>query len=127
MQTSQTKEVQEEAEAFIGMVEENFVLHGLFVPGDFIPSLKWLDLQGCEARMKELGKRLDAVVSKMVLEHRERRKRGPVLEHENDMVHAMLEVQEGTVGYKISDDNVKAVILVCPVTMKQVTMLAEIN
>jgi len=39
-----SKEVQEEANAFLGMIEENFKLHGLLVPGDFIPSLKWLDL-----------------------------------------------------------------------------------
>jgi len=48
--------MQEEAEAFLDMIEEHFKLRGLSVAGDFISSLNKLDvLQGCAAHVKKVA------------------------------------------------------------------------
>jgi cytochrome P450 len=61
-------------EEFKEMLEELFVLNGVFNIGDFIPWLGWLDLQGYVGRMKRLSKRLDVFLEEVVEEHDKRRK-----------------------------------------------------
>jgi len=56
------------------MLEEFFLLNGVFNIVDFIPWLGWLDLQGYVGRMKKLSERLDVFLEEVVEEHDRRRK-----------------------------------------------------
>nr|AHI15951.1 flavonoid 3',5'-hydroxylase [Pohlia nutans] len=97
---------------FPEMVQTHFRLAGLFVPGDFIPAFKWLDLGGFEAQMKKHKLRMDAFVTEIILQHRERRALGPVPELERDYVDVLLDQMEMRhAAFQLSEDNVKALIL----------------
>lgn len=97
---------------FPDMILTHFRLAGLFIPGDFIPALKWLDLGGLEAQMKEHGKRMDAFVADILSQHRERRSQGPVPKNEHDMVDVLLDHMElKDAPFQLTEDNVKALIL----------------
>eukprot|EP01018_Ginkgo_biloba_P001246 Gb_17759 [translate_table: standard] len=63
----------EEAECFIELINETFFLSGVFNVGDYLPFLRFLDLQGHERAMKNLHKRRDAFMQALVDEHRQRR------------------------------------------------------
>jgi hypothetical protein len=103
---------------FPDMIQTHFRLAGLFVPGDFIPALKWLDLGGLEAQMKDHGKRMDAFVADILSQHRERRSQGPVPKNEHDMVDVLLDQMElKDAPFQLTEDNVKALILVSIVTI----------
>lgn len=98
---------------FPEMVQTHFRLSGLFVPGDFIPALKWLDLGGFEAQMKKHSKRMDAFVSEILIQHRDRRVRGPVPADEHDYVDVLLDQMDmKDASFTLSEDNVKALLLV---------------
>lgn len=86
-----------------------------FYPGDFIPTLKWLDLQGLEGRFREANRRMDAFATKILAEHQLRREMGRVREDERDMVHTLLDEVENvgeSSGPRITMANVKAVMWV---------------
>lgn len=87
-----------------------------FYPGDFIPALKWLDLQGLENRFKETNDRMDSFVTKIISEHQAQRKMGPIAEREKDMVDILLDevenVTEGSPRLQITMTNVKAILWV---------------
>lgn len=98
---------------FPDMVQTHFRLSGMFVPGDFIPALKWLDLGGFEAQMKKHKLRMDAFVSDIVAQHRERRAKGPVPANEHDYVDVLLDQMEmKDAQFQLTEDHVKALILV---------------
>lgn len=86
---------------------------GAFYPGDFIPSLKWLDLQGLEKRFKETNNRMDSFVSKIIAEHEAERKLGFIAEQEKDMVHILLdEMEKAEEKHQITMTNVKGMMWV---------------
>lgn len=104
---------QAEAHAFQEMIEETFLLSGALNLGDFIPFLRWLDLQGYGKRLKKIHTRLDKFVSKIISEHRTRRQNTPVAEVDKDMVDVLLdELETKTFGYQMTEANVKSIILV---------------
>lgn len=97
---------------FPEMIQTHFRLAGLFVLGDFIPVLKWLDLGGLEAQMRKHGKRMDAFVSDILSQHRERRRKVSVAKSEQDTVDALLDQMElKDAPFRLTEDNVKALIL----------------
>ncbi|GLJ14497.1 hypothetical protein SUGI_0234440 [Cryptomeria japonica] len=53
------------------LVEESFMLHGIVNTGDYIPLLKWLDLQGYERAMKKVQGKINPYMQKIVEKHRE--------------------------------------------------------
>ncbi|GLJ55406.1 hypothetical protein SUGI_1189490 [Cryptomeria japonica] len=56
----------------IHLIEEFFVLNGVIDIGDYIPWLKWFDLQGYVKAMKKLHKNLDLYMQRIVEKHREK-------------------------------------------------------
>ncbi|XP_057832661.2 cytochrome P450 81Q32 [Cryptomeria japonica] len=56
----------------IHLIEEFFVLNGVINIGDYIPWLKWFDLQGYEKAMKNVHKNLDLYMQRIVEKHREK-------------------------------------------------------
>lgn len=100
---SQSKEREDE---FMTMVKEIFKYTGMFVVGDFIPSLKRFDILGIEAEMVKLAKQSDKIYSRIVAEHRQD---ADHITREPDFVDTLLAVQEKE---GLSDNNVKAMVAV---------------
>ncbi|PKA63091.1 Flavonoid 3'-monooxygenase [Apostasia shenzhenica] len=59
----------EDAREFKDMVTELMYLAGSFNVGDFVPWLRWLDLQGLEARMKKLHRKFDGFLDGVIADH----------------------------------------------------------
>eukprot|EP01018_Ginkgo_biloba_P002415 Gb_32204 [translate_table: standard] len=74
----------EEAKRFRELINESTFLGGVFNVGDYLPFLRWLDLQGHERAMKNLRKRRDAFMQALVDEHRQRRSIGGGKTHVED-------------------------------------------
>ncbi|KAH9298628.1 hypothetical protein KI387_030310 [Taxus chinensis] len=62
---------------FKEMLQELFVLNGVFNIGDYLPWLGFLDLQGYVKRMKALSKRLNVFLEEVLEEHERRRRSVP--------------------------------------------------
>lgn len=73
---------------------EFFHLMGLFLVGDAIPFLRWLDLGGHEKAMKETGKEMDSLATEWLEEHRQKRASGMATGQE-DFMNVMLSVLDG--------------------------------
>ncbi|CAI9753451.1 unnamed protein product [Fraxinus pennsylvanica] len=69
-----------------------FHLTGLFIVGDNIPYLRWLDIGGYEKKMKETAKEMDNIVEKWLEEHKLKANSGS----EQDFMDVMLSAVEGT-------------------------------
>ena len=54
-------------------IKEFFKLIGLFVPGDAVPWLGWLDLGGYEKAMKKAANELDGILGQWLEEHKRKR------------------------------------------------------
>ncbi|PIN02944.1 Cytochrome P450 CYP2 subfamily [Handroanthus impetiginosus] len=80
-------------EEFKKMLDELFLLNGVFNIGDLIPWISFLDLQGYVKRMKTVSKKFDRFLEHVLDEHEERRKKteGYV---SRDMVDVLLELAE---------------------------------
>ncbi|GLJ27830.1 hypothetical protein SUGI_0546200 [Cryptomeria japonica] len=91
------------------MVEETFYLYGVFAVGDYLPFLKWIDVQGLIAAMKKLQKKRDVFMQKLVNEHRENQEM-----HAHDFIDLLISaVDNHEIGSDNNDDVVKATSLVC--------------
>lgn len=58
-----------------------------FYPGDFKPSLKWLDINGLANRVKQITATWTQWLTEIIAEHQAQREMEPVTEQEKDMVH----------------------------------------
>ncbi|CAJ1965416.1 unnamed protein product [Sphenostylis stenocarpa] len=99
-----------ESNEFKDMVVELMTVAGYFNIGDFIPFLAKLDLQGIERGMKQLHKKFDSLLTKMIEEHvasKNKRKNKPDF---LDVVMAYY-AEEDTHGEKLSLVNIKALLL----------------
>ncbi|KAH6785539.1 hypothetical protein C2S51_037994 [Perilla frutescens var. frutescens] len=74
------------------VMRDFFYLAGVFVVGDALPYLRWLDMGGYEKKMKETSKELDLLVGQWLEEHRERE----LLDKQEDFMDVMLSVIRGT-------------------------------
>ncbi|XP_015872960.3 cytochrome P450 CYP82D47 [Ziziphus jujuba] len=96
------KEIKESRQVQNAM-REFFHLVGLFLPGDAVPYLGWLDLGGYEKAMKKTAKQLDEALEKWLQEHKRKRERGggEVVKEEQDFMDVMLSVlpASGLAGY----------------------------
>ncbi|KAH6834001.1 hypothetical protein C2S53_004803 [Perilla frutescens var. hirtella] len=87
------------------MVDEWFLLNGVFNIGDWIPWLSFFDLQGYVKKMKALHKKLDSFHNFVIEDHLAGRAA------ENDVVHALLQmVDDPNLGVQLTRDCVKALI-----------------
>ncbi|XP_052182809.1 trimethyltridecatetraene synthase-like [Diospyros lotus] len=81
-------------EEFKKMLDELFLLNGVFNIGDSIPWIDFLDLQGYVKRMKALAKKFDVFLEHVLDEHNDRRQ----AEGENfvarDMVDVLLQLAD---------------------------------
>ncbi|XP_022756700.1 flavonoid 3',5'-hydroxylase 2-like [Durio zibethinus] len=97
-----------ESNEFKDMVVELMTSAGIFSIGDFIPSIAWMDLQGIARKMKELHKRWDVLLTKMMVEHAataHERKGKP------DFLDLIMANRENSDEEKLSLTNVKALLL----------------
>ncbi|GLJ29512.1 hypothetical protein SUGI_0581780 [Cryptomeria japonica] len=62
----------EEFRKFRKIIDEAFLLAGTFNVGDYLPFLQWVDVHGLKAAMKELQKKRDDFMQKLVKAHRQR-------------------------------------------------------
>lgn len=89
------------------MLDELFLLNGVFNIGDSIPWIDFLDLQGYVKRMKRVSKKFDKFLEHVIDEHNERRKN-----NENyvakDMVDVLLQIADDpTLEVKLERHGVK--------------------
>ncbi|KAL4193738.1 hypothetical protein AMTRI_Chr06g178330 [Amborella trichopoda] len=99
-----------EAKEFREAIEETFLLTGKVKFGDYIPFLKWVDLQGITRLLRALGRKRDRIMQQIVDEHRKLRSS----ENDNlkpDFVHMLLAMQENDPDY-FTDDLIKSIIMV---------------
>ncbi|XP_074268228.1 trimethyltridecatetraene synthase-like [Silene latifolia] len=94
---------------FKTMLDELFLLNGVFNLGDWIPCIKWLDVQGYVKRMKILAKKFDRFMEHVLDEHNARR----VIEKDDwvpkDMVDVLLLLAlDPTLEVKLERIGVKA-------------------
>lgn len=77
-------------------IRDFFHLLGLFVVGDAIPFLGWLDLGGHVKAMKKTGKEMDSIASEWLEEHKRKRAFKEETDGDQDFMDVMLSVLEDT-------------------------------
>lgn len=95
------------------MVREGYELLGMFNWSDHLPFLGWLDLQGVRKRCRNLFKRVDSFVRRIIEEHRERRRSGGVggvADQGQDFVDVLLDLEKDE---KLCDADMVAILWVC--------------
>jgi cytochrome P450 len=91
---------------FLEMLDEWFVLNSDFNVGDWIPWLKFLDLQGFVKRMKALRKRFDRFHDHVFDDHKAKREERDFVP--KDMVDLMLQLADDpNTDVKLTYDNLK--------------------
>ncbi|KAG6529048.1 flavonoid 3'-monooxygenase CYP75B137-like [Zingiber officinale] len=102
---------------FKEMVVELMRLAGEFNVGDFVPWLRWLDLQGVVERMKRLHRKYDEMLDGIIEEHRRAKaaggRGGGGGGKGRDLLSVLIELTEkpDDEGGKLTDTNIKALLL----------------
>ncbi|GMP65103.1 hypothetical protein CsSME_00026058 [Camellia sinensis var. sinensis] len=102
-------------EEFIEVMDEALKLFGGFSVADMYPSVKLLQvMSGMRRKLEKLHKRVDQILENIVNEHRQRKmERESGRGEAEDLVDVLLRVQKGgDLEFPLTDDNIKAVILV---------------
>ncbi|KAJ7527815.1 hypothetical protein O6H91_16G078000 [Diphasiastrum complanatum] len=94
-----------EALEFQKTVYEYFQLNGVFVLGDYLPFMAWLDFQGYKRRMKIVHERLDAMMDKIVQEHRDLKLGASI-----NFIDVLLAVGQDDGNERFGIDNIKALV-----------------
>ncbi|KAI3801224.1 hypothetical protein L1987_29328 [Smallanthus sonchifolius] len=95
-------------EEFQEMLDELFLLNGVLNVGDWIPWLRFMDIQGYVKRMKALCKRFDRFHDHVLEEHRARMKAEGDGFVEKDMVDLLLKMADDpNLEVKLDSDGVK--------------------
>ncbi|XP_021716066.1 cytochrome P450 71A1-like [Chenopodium quinoa] len=81
-------------EEFKLMLDELFLLNGVLNLGDWIPCLKYMDVQGYVKRMKILAKKFDRFLEHVLDEHNDRREKEKESWVAKDMVDVLLQVAD---------------------------------
>lgn len=95
----------EKAKEFRGILREMVSLAGVNNRGDFLPFLRWFDLDNLEKRLKNIGKRIDAFLQSLIDEIRASNKTT------NTMISQLL-VQQRTQPEQYSDQIIKGLCMV---------------
>lgn len=90
------------------LVKDSQRLFGVFVLSDVVPSLWWLDFQGYLKTMRRIAKDMDNLAAQWLEEHKHKHKRvsGGKDRKEQDLMDAMLNIQENTVIPGFSPDTI---------------------
>ncbi|KAH9317855.1 hypothetical protein KI387_019624, partial [Taxus chinensis] len=91
----------------IELVHEFFYIGGIFNIGDFIPWVNWMDVQGVNRRQKNLHRKFDAFLDKILEEHLQARARGEPMGDFTDELLGLMDHPE----HKFTRDEVKANML----------------
>ncbi|MED6182748.1 hypothetical protein PIB30_031499 [Stylosanthes scabra] len=103
---------EEEAQRCLKALRDLMRQLGLFLVGDAVPWLRWLDFGGHEKAMKETAKETDAIVGEWLEEHRRRRACGDEVGSQ-DFMDVMLSILDGAeLGGFDSDTIIKSTILI---------------
>ncbi|GAV89702.1 p450 domain-containing protein, partial [Cephalotus follicularis] len=110
-------------EEFISVVKEAIKLLTGFFVADAYPSIKLLEtITGLGPKVEKLFKKSDAILQKIVNEHRGRQG-----EAEADLVDVLLKLQqEDSLEFRLTDENIKAIIFVRLLTMHWQSRLLKI-
>ncbi|MCL7047687.1 hypothetical protein MKW94_014773, partial [Papaver nudicaule] len=100
------------SQEFKEMVVEVMVLSGIFNLGDFIPSLEWFDFQRVASKMKNLHKRFDAFLTKIIEDHKTNNENGNGTKH-SDLLSKLIGLKEVVDGeeWRLTDTDIKALLL----------------
>ncbi|XP_021762254.1 flavonoid 3'-monooxygenase-like [Chenopodium quinoa] len=91
------------------MLDELFILNGVLNLGDWIPCVKYLDIQGYEKRMKIIGKKFERFMEHVLDEHNARRENEKDNWVPKDMVDVLLQHgNDSNHQVKIDRNGVKA-------------------
>ncbi|KAL4555934.1 hypothetical protein LXL04_038568 [Taraxacum kok-saghyz] len=94
---------------FRQMLDELFLLNGVFNIGDSIPWIGFMDLQGYVKRMKAVNKKFDRFLEHVLDEHNERRKAAGENFEPKDMVDLLLQLADDpNLDVKLERHGVKA-------------------
>ncbi|KAF7132494.1 hypothetical protein RHSIM_Rhsim09G0024100 [Rhododendron simsii] len=111
----------EKLEELKEMMEEWFLLNGVFNIGDWIPWLSFLDLQGYVKRMKALRKKFNRFHDIVIADHKAKREADKDNFVAKDMVDVVLQLADDpNLEVKINSDGVKGLIQANPETGKEV-------
>ncbi|KAH7520257.1 hypothetical protein FEM48_Zijuj08G0124900 [Ziziphus jujuba var. spinosa] len=99
-------DVKEEAHDFTEVIEEVFMCGGATNPGDFLPILKWIGIDGFERTIQKLFNRADSLLQGLIDEHL--RNKGST---RNTMIDHLLSLHESQPEY-YTDQIIKGFILV---------------
>ncbi|KAL6514747.1 Cytochrome P450 [Orobanche gracilis] len=102
--------VDAKAEEFKSMVVELMTLAGLFNIGDFIPPLEVFDLQGLAKKMKRVHKRFDALLNKILEEHKLMHNASRNVDLLSTLI-GLNNVEHGNELGKLTDTDIKALLL----------------
>ncbi|KAG5530768.1 hypothetical protein RHGRI_025667 [Rhododendron griersonianum] len=93
------------------MVDEWFLLGGVFNIGDWIPWLSFLDLQGYVKRMKALHKKFDRYYDHVIADHKAKREANKDNFVAKDMVDVVLQLADDpNLEVKLNSDGVKGLL-----------------
>ncbi|KAH7520263.1 hypothetical protein FEM48_Zijuj08G0125500 [Ziziphus jujuba var. spinosa] len=95
---------EEEARQFRELMKEIFETGGVSNPGDFLPILNWLGIDGFERSTKRLAKRSDQFLQGLIDEHRNSK------ESRNTMIDHLLSLQQSQPEY-YTDKIIKGLML----------------
>ncbi|KAJ1440116.1 Cytochrome P450 [Sesbania bispinosa] len=87
-----TDEIEREVRRVRRVFREWFRLTGLFVVGDAIPFLGWLDLGGHVKEMKKTAVEMESVICEWLEEHRRKRDSGETNKTEQDFIDVLMSV-----------------------------------
>lgn len=105
-----------ERDSLVSALKEITELASGFCVADVYPSVKWIQLiSGTRRKLEALHRTTDGILQSIVDEHRERMNSttGGKVEADDDLVDVLLKLQvDGDLELPLTDDNIKAVILV---------------
>ena len=91
------------------MVMDLFKFAGEFYLRDYVPALRWFDLDGTVGRMKKLHQRFNKFYDKLIEEHAAAAKEGDLLS-----VLMKLKEEEDVEGGRLTNKDIKALLFVSP-------------
>ncbi|KAI5058385.1 hypothetical protein GOP47_0026555 [Adiantum capillus-veneris] len=90
------------------LIDDVMYLLGVFNVGDFIPWLRWLDLQGYVKRMKAAGESWSTILQEVMVNRRKAREESDPPPC-NDLLDVLLDVS--ATNKLISDNNIQAILM----------------
>jgi hypothetical protein len=111
-----------EQEEFLSVVKQLIKLAGGFYLGDLFPSAQWIQtLSGMKPKLKKLSQQVDRILGHIINDHKEemsKRAKEGLAEVEEDLIDCLLKFEDSgsDMGFNLTTDNIKAIILVCTLT-----------